>query len=95
VNQDASVVRSSGEPKAEWAKEVGKPRAVVGDDQHSAVLVCKQCKDDSDVNPAPMCPELFGHPEVANTEGPTRESFGIEFYLAFVCPWPASHQYSS
>jgi hypothetical protein len=95
VNQDASVVRSSGEPKAEWAKEVGKPRAVVGDDQHSAVLVCEQCKDDSDVDSTPVRPELFGHPEVANTEGLPGESFGGEFDLICVCLWPAGHQYSS
>jgi hypothetical protein len=95
VNQDASVVRSSGEPKAEWAKEVGEPRPIVDDDQHSAVLVCKQCENDSDVNSAPVCPELFGHPEVAHTEGSPGESFGGEFDLVCVCLCSAGHQYSS
>jgi hypothetical protein len=95
VNQDASVVRSSGEPNSEWAKRVSEPRPIVGDDQRSTVLVCEQCEDDSDVNSAPVCPELFRHPEVANTEGSTGESFGSEFDLVCVCPCSAGHQYSS
>jgi hypothetical protein len=41
VNQNAPVVRSSDESEAEWAKKVSRPRAIVGDDQHSTVLVCK------------------------------------------------------
>jgi hypothetical protein len=95
VNQDASIVWSGDDVEAEWAKKIGEPRPIVGNDQNLAVLVCEQCKDDSDVDSAPVCPELFGHPEVTNTEGSPGESFGGEFDLVCVCPCSAGHQYSS
>jgi hypothetical protein len=41
VDQCTPVVGTRDDAEAEWAKKVGEPRAIIGDDQHSTVLVRK------------------------------------------------------
>jgi hypothetical protein len=92
VNHDASLVRSGDGPEAERREKVSEPRTTIGDDQCSTSLVSEECEHEADVDSTPLCPELFGHPEVANTQRPPGESFGDDLDLLGVRLWCASHQ---